>query len=206
MIAAALTITVSAQHYESKLTVPPSTPNPNQLEKQSKSDSLDMQYKVRPTYPVNYNDYLTQGEYPADLTTPSNITTEAQYDPELGCYIVRTKVGDMEIATPFMLSVDEYNNMALKESLRKYYQQKNSLEKQEKKSPFNFLDMQFGLGPLEKIFGPGGVQLKTQGSITVNMGVKSNKTDNPALPVESRRHTYFDFDKKIQAIQHDLQH
>ncbi len=31
------------------------------------------------------------------------------------------------------------------------------------------------------------------------MGVKSNKTDNPALSLNSRRKTYFDFDQKIQA-------
>ena len=59
--------------------------------------------------------------------------------------------------------------------------------------------MNFALGPLEKIFGPGGVQLKTQGSVQVATGIKSNKTDNPALPLSSRRKTYFDFDQKIQA-------
>ena len=31
------------------------------------------------------------------------------------------------------------------------------------------------------------------------MGIKSNKTDNPALSLNSRRKTYFDFDQKIQA-------
>ena len=31
------------------------------------------------------------------------------------------------------------------------------------------------------------------------MGVKSNKTDNPALSLKSRRKTFFDFDRKIQA-------
>jgi cell surface protein SprA len=43
------------------------------------------------------------------------------------------------------------------------------------------------------------VQLKTQGSVQVNMGVKSNKTDNPSLSMSARRKTYFDFDQKIQA-------
>lgn len=52
---------------------------------------------------------------------------------------------------------------------------------------------------LEKIFGPGGVQLKTQGSVQISAGVKSNKTDNPALSLTARRKTYFDFDQKIQA-------
>ncbi|MDE5786497.1 MAG: cell surface protein SprA, partial [Duncaniella sp.] len=73
-----------------------------------------------------------------------------------------------------------------------------ALEKKEKE-PFNILDMNFALGPLEKIFGPGGVQLKTQGSIQISTGVKSNKTDNPALSLTNRRKTYFDFDQKIQA-------
>ncbi len=59
--------------------------------------------------------------------------------------------------------------------------------------------MNFALGPLEKIFGPGGVQLKTQGSVNLSMGVKTNKTDNPALALDARRRTYFDFDQKIQA-------
>ena len=31
------------------------------------------------------------------------------------------------------------------------------------------------------------------------MGVKSNATDNPSIPIRSRRHTFFDFDQKIQA-------
>ncbi|MDE5895744.1 MAG: cell surface protein SprA, partial [Muribaculum intestinale] len=52
---------------------------------------------------------------------------------------------------------------------------------------------------LVKIFGPGGVKLKTTGSVQISMGVKSNKTDNPALSLTARRRTYFDFDQKIQA-------
>lgn len=31
------------------------------------------------------------------------------------------------------------------------------------------------------------------------MGLKHNKLDNPALPMSSRKKTYFDFDEKIQA-------
>ena len=193
-----------AQYIQSKLAPPPPPPvqQPAQPEKKARSvrDTLSLPFTVQPTVPGNYNDISGTSEYSLDLKNPSNIVTEAEYDPATGCYIIHTKLGDKDIVTPFILSADEYNNIALRQSMQDYYRQKNAESAEEKaKNPFNFLDMQFGLGPLESIFGPGGVQLKTQGSVIVNMGVKSNKTDNPALSVQSRRKTYFDFDQKIQA-------
>ena len=158
-----------------------------------------MPFPVRQTVPQSYEDLMSD-EMAYDLSTPSNITTVTEYDPETGCYIVRTRMGDIDIATPFMLSESQYNNWQLRRSMQEYYRKRNlELAESKSKEPFNVLDMNFAIGPLEKIFGPGGVQLKTQGSVLISMGIKSNKTDNPALPVSARRKTYFDFDQKIQA-------
>ncbi|MDD2960823.1 MAG: cell surface protein SprA [Muribaculaceae bacterium] len=185
-----------AQYVKSTLPAPPPV-NPSNAP--ASGDTIPLPYPVAPTVPRNYQEIAEQ-ETAVDLKTPSNIKTEAEYDPVTGCYVIRTKMGDMEIATPFMLSSDEYNNMTLRQSMIDYYRQKNAeLAVNNGKKEFNFLDMNFALGPLEKVFGPGGVQLKTQGSVTLNMGIKSNKTDNPAISVNSRRTTYFDFDQKIQA-------
>ena len=141
-----------------------------------------------------------QQELAADLSNPSNISTVAEYDPQLGCYVIHTKLGDYDITTPFYLSPEQYNRWQTRKQMQEYFNLRNSeaLTKPDKE-PFNILDMNFALGPLEKIFGPGGVQLKTQGSVNISMGVKTNKTDNPALSLDSRRKTYFDFDQKIQA-------
>lgn len=100
-----------------------------------------------------------------------------------------------------MLTEAQYNDWQLRKSMQRYYQERNSeqLRDGKEKKPFDILDMNFALGPLEKIFGPGGVSLKTQGSVQIDMGIKSNKTDNPALSLTSRRKTFFDFDQKIQA-------
>lgn len=188
---------VYAQYYNPTPVPPPPydipiAPSPN-------SDSIPLPFGTRPTVPQDYKD-VAAGELAADLRTPSNIKTVPEYDPETGCYIIHTRLGDMDIATPFMLSADEYNNMTLRQSMMNYYRLKNSeLVQNNANNPFNFLDMNFSLGPLENIFGPGGVQLKTQGSVAINMGIKSNKTDNPAISLNSRRRTYFDFDQKIQA-------
>lgn len=191
-------ITAWAQYYKSELKppAPASTPPPKSLN----ADTTSQHVVVQKTVPQSYED-LTKAEVPTDLSTPSNITTVAEYDPATGCYIVRTRVGGYDISTPFMLSEAQYNDWQTRKSMQEYYRKRNSelLEQKKEKQPFDILDMNFALGPLEKIFGPGGVRLKTQGSIKIDMGIKSTKTDNPTLSLNSRRKTFFDFDQKIQA-------
>lgn len=159
------------------------------------------QPSVKKTIPeITEENPLKQEEYPVDLKTPSNITTEAIYDPELGMYVIHTRIGEKDIITPFLVSPKEYANMMMRQDMMGFFRQKNSESFQQKdKQPFNIFDMNFSLGPLEKVFGPGGVRLTTQGSVQLSMGIKSNKTDNPALSLKNRRKTYFDFDQKIQA-------
>lgn len=188
---------VTGQYQGRSITPPPPAAYPPSLVEAA--DSIMMPFPIQQTVPQNY-EALMADELAYDLTTPSNIRTQAEYDPETGFYVVRTKVGDFDVATPFMLTPAQYNNWQLRRSMQQYYRERNlALVTETEKQPFNIFDMNFALGPLEKIFGPGGVQLKTQGSVQVSMGIKSNKTDNPSLSLSSRRKTYFDFDQKIQA-------
>lgn len=131
---------------------------------------------------------------------PSNITTEIIYDPATSMYYIHTRLGDKDLLVPYMLSADEYSRMSTRRDMADWFRRRNAMSLTEKgKAPFNVLDMNFASGALEKIFGPGGVRLTTRGSIQLSMGIKSNKTDNPALPIRSRRKTFFSFDQKIQA-------
>ncbi len=188
---------VTGQYQGRSITPPPPAAYPPSLVEAA--DSIMMPFPIQQTVPQNY-EALMADELAYDLTTPSNIKTQAEYDPETGFYVVRTKVGDFDVATPFMLTPAQYNNWQLRRSMQQYYRERNlALVTETEKQPFNIFDMNFALGPLEKIFGSGGVQLKTQGSVQVSMGIKSNKTDNPSLSLSSRRKTYFDFDQKIQA-------
>ena len=192
------TVMARPQYRKSELKPPP--PAEPESPTYIPSDTLELPGRVQPTVPVTPEDYMDGKEYPADLRNPSNIKTEAVYDPETGMYVLRTMLGDREIVTPYMMTAEEYNNMMMRKDLFGYFSERNreTYEKKDKE-PFNIFDMNFSLGPLEKIFGPGGVRLQTQGSIQLSMGIKSNKTDNPALSMRNRRKTYFDFDQKIQA-------
>lgn len=181
-----------------ELKPPPSNP-PVQYEGSHIPDSIIMPSPVQTTLPREYADYAGR-EYAADLRDPSNIKTEAVFDPATGLYVIHTRVGEMDVVTPYQMTADQYNSVAVRKDMVDYFQQRNAESfEQKEKQPFNILDMNFALGPLEKVFGPGGVRLTTQGSIQLNLGVKSNKTDNPALSQNQRRKTYFDFDQKIQA-------
>ncbi|MDR0995056.1 MAG: cell surface protein SprA [Tannerella sp.] len=164
----------------------------------TKGDSVQApRYPVAKTEPETYEDLLKQP--PADLKTPENVKSTVEYDTKTGTYVFHTRIGDMDIGTPLMLTPEEYSNYDMQQSLRAYYREKNDeafKEAQNKK--FNPMDMQFDLGPADRIFGKGGVQIRPQGSAELKLGIKHNSTDNPSLPERSRSHSYFDFDQNIQ--------
>ena len=85
----------------------------------------------------------------------------------------------------------------MRRSVAAYYRNKNAQAFKEKgKDKFDFTDMHFNLGPLEKVFGPGGVRIKTQGSAELKIGANTRFTDNPSLSERNRKVFGFDFDEK----------
>ena len=99
---------------------------------------------------------------------------------------------------PVLMTPEEYQEWSLQNSMQQYWKHKNEEAfEAEGKSKFDFTDMHFDLGPAEKIFGPGGVQIKTQGSAELKMGINSKKVNNPALAASRRKTVGFDFDEKI---------
>lgn len=189
--------TAVSKYFNVKPRVPYSVPpEPIQL---PAADTIMLPFPSNPIIPERYEDLL-EDELAYDLSTPKNITTHVEYDAATGMYVVHTLMGDLDITTPFMMTQAQYERWQQRRLMQQYWHERNqALVTEKEKQPFNILDMNFALGPLEKIFGPGGVQLKTTGSVQMGMGIKSNKTDNPSLSLGSRRKTYFDFDQKIQA-------
>lgn len=135
---------------------------------------------------------------PIDLKNPEELKTGAEYDGQQDIYLWGTKLGKNFIETPFPLTREEYEKMMLHRSLAAYYRKKNKEEYKKKgKDKFDFTDMHFDLGPMNKIFGPGGVRIKTQGSAELKIGANTRFTDNPSLSERNRKVFGFDFDEKI---------
>lgn len=154
-------------------------------------------FPVAKTVPENYKDLNKKS--PMDLRDPENVKTFVEYDINTGRYIVRTRLGEKDLITPINLSPEEYQDYSMQKSIQSYYRQKNEEEFQkEADKKFNLADMQFGLGAAERIFGPGGVRVRTQGSAEVTLGLKRNSTKDPSLPERARSNTIFNFDESVQ--------
>ncbi len=133
------------------------------------------------------------------LHLPDNLKQTEELDSITGNYRVGMKLGNGGyLNTPILMTPDEFQQWKLKQSNSAYYRQKNRESYETAgKSKFDFTDMHFDLGPAEKIFGPGGVNIKTQGSAELKVGLNLKKTDNPSLAANRRSTTGFDFDEKI---------
>lgn len=159
------------------------------------NDTTTPRFKVRPTTLQNENDV---DQSSADLRDPENLKTDVYYDETTGTYRMGTKLGDYFLEAPFYMTEEEYQEWATQRALRAYYRNKNSEEfTTGGKDKFDFTDMQFDLGPAAKIFGPGGVRIKTQGSAALTIGANTRFVDNPSLSERNRRVFSFDFDEEI---------
>lgn len=153
-------------------------------------------YSVKSSVVEGYDDLNEAAAI--DLEDPQNVNTVIEFDVASGCYIVKSMVGDMVIATPLSLTPDEYKSYSLQKQMSKYWAEKNAEAAKNYEDKFNISDMKFSLGPAEKLFGPGGVQVKTQGSAELTFALKHNNVQNYALVERLRKTTTFDFDENIQ--------
>ena len=159
-------------------------------------DSLrNPHWKVQRTQPVTLDDFGSNG---TDLQQPDNVKPSVEYNDSLDTYIVGTKMGNTYLSAPFMFSTDEYLKWTEQGLMRDYFRKKNDEIYQAKgKEKFDFTDLHFDLGPAEKIFGPGGVRIRTQGTAELKLGATMKNIDNPSLPIRNRKTTQLNFDEKI---------
>ena len=117
----------TAQYYKSELKAPsPSQTvapkDDNSSKKQSNDDqNQGLHYPIKQAAPQSYEELLNPQETPIDLKQPKNIESHAEYDPITRTYVIRTKVGDREIVTPFVLSEKQYNDWQTREAMQEYY-------------------------------------------------------------------------------------
>lgn len=167
------------------------------LKAQTEPDSL--RFPFQDTYdPLQDDERKLYGPKPST-------ETEFEYDPETGNYEYNQKMGELNYRPPSYLSFDEYQDYEQKKSMNDYWKQiaKEAAEEEESES-------EGGSGSaftpsinvesegFNRVFGGDQIEIRPNGSAELIFGVNSSKTENPAIPVNQRRITVFDFRENIQ--------
>lgn len=163
---------------------------------QSSADTTKTKLPISNYSQNTYEDLNVQ--YPMDAPNPDNIKSIIEYDVVSGMYVLRTYVGDTEIATPYSMTEQEYYDYSAKQSMQRYWREKEKSSTEDNEKKFSLTDIKFDIGPADKIFGPGGVQVKTRGSAELRFGLRHSKVDNPSVSERQRKNTSPDFDQNIQ--------
>ena len=164
---------------------------------QARKDSLKLIYPISQTVPAGIEEMK---QLPMDLRTPPNIKSDTVYNEKDGTYSIGSRLGEGSLlTTPILMNQDEYTRWRMSRSMQNFFRKKNDEDwlKAKDGDKFDFTDMQFDLGPAEKIFGPGGVRIKTQGNAEIKFGYSIQEVDNPSLSERNRKTNTFDFDEKI---------
>ena len=181
---------------KAKKVAPKAQPKALTVEDETIPDSLvHSRWRIQRTAPVTTEDLDSSA---LDLRMPENVKLEAVYNDSLNLYYIGSKIGDSYLNAPFVMTPEEYLKWSERRARQQFFRKKDADNVAAKgKEKFDFTDMHFDLGPAEKIFGPGGVRVKTQGTAELKLGATLKSVDNPSLPIRNRKTTSFDFDEKI---------
>lgn len=164
------------------------------LDLQAQVDEEDEDQQVRDTIGYNTGKVVIQN--------PPSVVSAYTYDPASDRYIYNTKVGEYNINYPAILTPKEYQDLVMRESMKKYFREKadaidgkkaGAAENKKDLLPRYYVNSSF----FETIFGSNTIDVKPTGSVEMDLGVRYTKQDNPSFSPRNRSTTTFDFDQRI---------
>jgi cell surface protein SprA len=167
---------------------------------------------------VFFNIYNTNAQTDEDSTTPTDtigyhkgrltianppsVVELYKYDPVTDRYIFSSTVTGLSVNYPIILSPAEYRKRVLKESIHKYFKEKEQavagqIKGSEDKRRNLIPRMYVNSGLFTTIFGSNTIDIKPTGSVEIDLGMRYTMQDNPALTPQNRSSTTFDFNQRI---------
>ena len=136
------------------------------------------------------------------LKTPSFFKSKYTYDPVLNKYIYSTKLGDIDVGMPLVLTPEEYRKRIKEENIKSYFSDKIDLLKDEDPEDISKLknllpDLYINSNFFQTIFGGDNIELVPQGSISMDIGARYQKSDNPSIPSRNQSNIGLDFNQNI---------
>ncbi|MBC8303246.1 MAG: cell surface protein SprA [Pelagibacterales bacterium] len=136
------------------------------------------------------------------LKPPSFFISKYTYDPLIDKYIYTTKAGEIDVGIPLLLSPSEYRKLVRDNNIKNYFQDKLKLLEDEDSDESTKLknllpDLYLNSNFFETIFGGDEIELTPQGSISMDIGARYQKRDNPSLSSRNQSNISLDFNQAI---------
>ena len=132
---------------------------------------------------------------------PSSFAASYTFDPKLNLYFYNVKVGRIDTQKPLALTPDEYRRRVFAEKSRAYMREKQEAiagineddETQEDQLPDYYVNSKL----FESIFGSNEIDIRPQGSASIDLGIRYQKSGNPSLSPRNQSSLAFDFNQRI---------
>ena len=135
---------------------------------------------------------------------PKNFTTEVQYNPKTNDYLILKKIGDIVVERQYM-TFEDYQNYQMEQLMQNYWDKKSKTAAldQNSGSTNNLLDNIPGISKINNALGSilgtnNAIEINPSGSAELTFAIVNNKREDPAIDVNKRSVTNFDFDENIQ--------
>ncbi|MBQ0015532.1 MAG: cell surface protein SprA [Bacteroidales bacterium] len=133
---------------------------------------------------------------------PAAISTEVEYDAERNEYVKTTKVGDI-VTSRQPMTFEEYQEWHTDQLMRQYWTEKSAANNATVgTSKLGILNKIPGFEEISKkvesLLGKPEISITPSGSAELTLQVINNYRDDPALDINRRSVTTFDFDENIQ--------
>ncbi|MES2747775.1 MAG: cell surface protein SprA [Bacteroidota bacterium] len=136
------------------------------------------------------------------LGNPPSIIDAYTYDPVTDRYVFSSTFDGYNINYPIILTPKEYDDLVLREKMKKYFREKGDAiegkkegaeEKKRDLLPRYYVNSGF----FQTVFGGNTIDVKPTGSVEMDLGVRYTKQDNPSFSPRNKSTTTFDFDQRI---------
>ena len=132
---------------------------------------------------------------------PTSFAASYTYDPKLNLYFYNVKVGKINAEQPLALTPNEYRERVMAEKTRAYFVEKQQAlaglvedeEIQDDLLPDYYVNSKF----FESVFGSNEINIRPQGSASIDLGLIYQKSGNPSLSPRNQSSLGFDFDQRI---------
>lgn len=134
---------------------------------------------------------------PLYLNRPGNIERTIEYDPVSKQYVIYEKIGDMYYRLPKSMDLKDYVKYDFDKSINDYWRTRKDVEGIATEQRSLIPQLKIESEAFTNIFGSDVIDIKPQGYVEVQFGVKSNYNGNEQLSERQKRTTSFDFEPQI---------